>query len=574
MAYSTSEIEALLKERENEHLEFKEAKNQFDNDRLAKYCAALANEGGGKMVLGVTDKMPRRVVGTQAFPSLPKIKSDLIEALNLRIEVDEISHPDGRVLVFTVPSRAVGVAVRFKNIYWMRRDENVVPMTDDMIRRIFDENRLDFSSEINPDASIDDLDPLAIIELRARWHRKSKNDRLLETSDEQLLSDAELSLDGRITDAALLLLGTEKSVGRLLPQSEVIFEYRSSEASGPAQLRREFRKGFLLYQDELWTLINARNDLQFFQSGLYKIPIQTFNETVVREAILNAVSHRDYNAAGSIFVRQTPKTMEFTSPGGFPQGINLENVLWRQSPRNRRLAEVLSKCGLVERSGQGVNLMFEESIKESKLLPDFSGSDAHTVDLYVRGEIQDPQFLRYLEKVGKDKLATFHTKDLLIIDLIHREQPIPADYMQRLPYLIEQGVVEKVRGKDYILSGTFHKSIGQRGTYTRKVGLDRETNKLLLLKLIIDSGQEGCQLKELMQVIPQKSRDQIQYLLRLLREEGKAHYRGYGAISTWYLGPPDDGKEASDDGGMRKAEGGTRNAEQGSLYSENSEENA
>ena len=166
MTYSTSEIEGLLTEREDEHLEFKEAKNQFDNDRLAKYCAALANEGGGKIILGVTDKMPRRVVGSQAFSSLPKIKSALIEFLHLRIEADEIPHPDGRVLIFTVPSRAVGVAVRYKNIYWMRRDEDVVPMTDDMIRRIFDETRLDFSADIHPNVTVDDLDPLAITELR------------------------------------------------------------------------------------------------------------------------------------------------------------------------------------------------------------------------------------------------------------------------------------------------------------------------------------------------------------------------------------------------------------------------
>lgn len=561
MTYTSSEIDALLREREDEHLEFKEAKNQYDFDKLAKYCSALANEGGGKIVLGVTDKMPRHVVGSQAFPNVPKIKSALIEVLNLRVEVDKITHRDKRVLVFIIPSRAVGVPVRYKGVYWMRRDEDVVPMTDDMVKKIFDENRLDFSADIHPGVTIEDLDPLAITELRARWHRKSKNNRLLETSDKQLLFDAELVLERGITNAALLLLGTQSSVDKYLPQAETIFEYRSTEASGPAQQRKEFRKGFLLYQDELWTLINSRNDLQHFQSGLYNIPIQTFNETVVREAILNAVSHRDYNAAGSVFVRQTPKTMEVTSPGGFPQGVSIENVLWRQSPRNRRLAEVLSKCGLVERSGQGVNLMFEESIKESKPLPDYSGSDSHTVDLIVRGEIQDPQFLRFLEKVGREKLATFHTKDLLIIDLVHREQPIPADYVPRLPYLIDQGVIEKVRGKEYVLSGTFHKSIGRRGTYTRKIGLDRETNKMLLLKHIEDNQADGSQMNELMQVLPSKTRSQIQYLLKLLMVEGKAHYTGYGTISTWYPGPHPEDLEQEGDGGTLKAEGGTMNDE-------------
>jgi ATP-dependent DNA helicase RecG len=88
----------------------------------------------------------------------------------------------------------------------------------------------------------------------------------------------------------------------------------------------------------------------------------TFNEKVVREAVLNAVAHRDYKSAGSIFVRQFPRKVEVQSPGGFPYGVSPENMLWKQHPRNRRIAEVFLKCGLVERSGQGANLMFKETI--------------------------------------------------------------------------------------------------------------------------------------------------------------------------------------------------------------------
>jgi ATP-dependent DNA helicase RecG len=538
------ELDALLNDREDEHLECKEAKNQYDFKKLVRYCAALANEGGGKLVLGVTDKPPRSVVGTKAYENPHKIKSTLIEVLRLRIDVDEFDAPGGRVLVFTIPSRPVGVPIQYEGGYWMRRDEDVVPMTNDMVKRIFDEIKLDFSSDIHPNATIEDLHPQAIQELRTRWHRKSKNDRLLDMSDKQILSDAELVIGEGITNTALLLLGSEGAVAKYIPQAETIFEYRSSEASGAAQQRIEFRKGFLLYQEEIWGLINTRNDLQHFQVGLFRIPIQTFNETVVREAILNAVSHRNYNDPASIFVRQTPRTMEVSSPGGFPLGITAENVLWRQSPRNRRLAETLGKCGLVERSGQGVNLMFEESIKESKPLPDYSGSDTYIVDLFIRGEIQDPQFLRFLEKIGREKVAKFHTKDLLIIDLIHKSQTIPEEYLSRLPYLIEQGVVEKIRNKDYVLSGSFHKFIGQKGTYTRKLGLDKEENKALLLKHIEINKAEGSPLRELMEVLPSKSKEQVVWIIRLLVKEGLIHYRGWATKSRYFPGAfPDDSQE-------------------------------
>lgn len=191
-----------------------------------------------------------------------------------------------------------------------------------------------------------------------------------------------------------------------------------------------------------------------------------------------------------------------------------------------------------------------------------------------------------MEKIGREKVATFHTKDLLIIDLIHREQPIPDEYKSRLPYLADQGVIEKIRGsREHILSGRFHKFMGKRGTYTRKIGLDKEENKALLLKHLELTKEEGCQLKELMQVLPSKSRDQVQYLLRSLREEGKAHYIGYGRVSTWYAGPSPEPSGTFiqvtydvDDGGIKRAteetEGGTRNAEQINLYADGTEGNA
>jgi ATP-dependent DNA helicase RecG len=114
-----------------------------------------------------------------------------------------------------------------------------------------------------------------------------------------------------------------------------------------------------------------RNDKQDFQEGLFVNPIATFSERPVREAILNAVSHRDYQLGGSIFIRQYPRRLEIDSPGGLPFGITLENILDRQNPRNRRVAEIFTRCGLVERSGQGMNLIYEELIKQSKPAPDF-----------------------------------------------------------------------------------------------------------------------------------------------------------------------------------------------------------
>jgi len=521
---------------EDEHLEFKEAKENFHFEKLVKYCVALANEGGGQIILGVTDTRPRRVVGTRAFSELARTKAGLMDRVPLRIEASELPDPNGRVLVFQVPSRPTGMAIQYEGAYWMRRGEELSPMSPDMLKRIFEEGVPDYSAEICPKAKFSDLDPDAIKKFRAMWRRKSGNEALDRLGDEQLLRDAGLIRDDGITYAALILLGTREGLNRFLAQAEIIFEYRADEASIPYQQRKEYRHGFLPLHDELWDLINLRNEIYQFQEGFFVGDIPTFNEAVVREAILNAVCHRDYRLAGSIFIRQFPRKLEIVSPGGFPAGITPENILWKQFPRNRLMAEAFAKCGLVERSGQGANRMFEQSIKESKRQPDYSRTDDYEVFLTLHGEVQDPNFLRFLEQMGKETQASFTTEDLLVLDLVHREQPLPQNLKGHLSHLRELGAIEiqgQAKGSRYLLSRRFYGFIGDKAAYTRKRGLDKETNKALLLKHIAEN--PGCPLTELAKVLPHLSKTQVKTLVRELKAESKIEPRGRTRAGRWYL---------------------------------------
>ena len=151
----------LLVPTETEHLEFKEAKQQFDSTKLLKYCVALANEGGGYIVLGVTDKRPRQVVGSIAYSragELNGIKARIVNELRFRVEVTELQHEKGRVLVFEVPPRPVGRALDYEGAYLMRVGEELRAMTPDMLKRIFAEDQQDwFSQPARCDASPDDV---------------------------------------------------------------------------------------------------------------------------------------------------------------------------------------------------------------------------------------------------------------------------------------------------------------------------------------------------------------------------------------------------------------------------------
>lgn len=546
-------LEEWMQGKEGENLEFKEWKTKGDFEQLGKYCCALANEGGGRFIIGVTDARPRKVVGTVWCDQPERTRKTLCERVPLAIDFEEIQHPDckpgSRVLVFQIPPRPVGTPIKYDGRYWMRKEDSLVEMSEERLREVFAESGHDFSADECPGLALGDLDSNAIEGFRQRWIAKASKaedsplaERLATVSREQLLMDAETLEDGKLNYAALILFGTPQALRRHLGQAEVVFEYRSSDAAGSAQERAEYRQGFFSFYDDLWDRINKRNDKQEFQEGLFVTQISTFSERTVREAILNAVCHRNYQLGSSIFVRQFPRRLEIDSPGGFPWGITLENILDRQSPRNRRIAEVLTKCGLVERSGQGMNLIYEELIKHSKPTPDFARSDHYQVGLTLYGTVQDPAFVRFVEKVGKETTAFFGTHDWMIFAQAARGEKIPKGQESRLKRLLDLGVIERGKGRTYILARRFYESVGQKGAYTRKKGLDRKQNLALLMQHIEEFKATGSKLEELCQVLPALPMTQVQSLLRTLKRRGEAHPIGQRKVGLWFPGPAPQSK--------------------------------
>lgn len=540
MVTGFSELDRWLSAPEGSGLEFKEAKSGYSFEKLVEYVVALANEGGGKIVLGATDRRPRRIVGTSAFPEPGRTEAGLFQKLSHRVPLEEIQTSEGRVLVVHVPARLPGTAWQIEGRYLKREGDGFAPLDGAELKRIFDETGPDFSAQICESARLSDLSSDSIQRFRERWAVKTRDERKRHWSDEQTLANAELLIDGELTYAALILFGTHAALGRHLAQAELVFEYRSSEASGPAAERVEFREAFFAWQEEIWSRINLRNDRQSYQDGLFRVELLTFDEVPVREALLNAVAHRDYRLGGSIFVRQYPNRLEIVSPGGFPTGITPENVLDQQNPRNRRLAEALAKCGLIERSGQGMNLIFESAIRHGKALPSFDGSSAFEVHLTLNGVVTSTAFVRFLEKLGEEKLRLFSTHDFLVLDLLRREQPLPEHLKSRLPGLVAVGAVEALgrgRGRRFILARSFYAALGRKGSYTRTKGLDRATNKALLLKHLQDNAATGAQMAELLQVLPALNRDEIRSLLRELQADRAAHRTGAKRGSRWFAGP-------------------------------------
>ncbi len=390
-----------------------------------------------------------------------------------------------------------------------------------MRRRIYDETGIDFSASICIGAKVDDLDETAIEKFRSGWVGKSGKNQLRTLSKEQLLLDCGAITDEGVTYAALILFGRQQALVKYLSQAEIIFEYRSSEASGPANQREEFKEGFFSCYDRIWELINLRNDRQHYQEGFFVFDIPTFNERVVRETILNAVSHRNYQLGGSVFIRQYHDRLVVESPGGFPLGITVDNIIDRQSPRNRRIAEMLSLCGMVERSGQGMNLMHELSVQEAKPLPDFAGTDEYFVSVTLGGWIIDKRMLSVINRIGSERMESLSTDDFLAIDALYHEKPLTDKMRVRFKYLASLGIVEHTGRKKYVLARGLYAAVGKSGVHTRAVGLDRETNKELILTHLRKNGEAGAPFKEIQQVLPNLSRNELKVLIRELKEAKK-----------------------------------------------------
>ena len=265
-------LENLMQGTEGENLEFKKAVQRFGLDELTEYCVALANEGGGKVIFGVSDQRPRQVEGTQAFPQPEQTRAQLNQRLHLGIGFDVIFHPNGRVLVFHVPSRPKGIPIQFRGKFLVRQDDSLVGMSGERLREIYDEVGHDFSAEVCPGLTADDLSFPAIEDFRMRWINKTGNQALQDVPVEQILIDIEVVSDAGVTYAALILFGTRATVRKYLAQAEVVFEYRSSNAPGPASQREEFSEGFFCITIAYgsWSIFETTNSTMTMDLSFWK----------------------------------------------------------------------------------------------------------------------------------------------------------------------------------------------------------------------------------------------------------------------------------------------------------------
>ena len=470
---STIEELQKLSERED-HIEFNKAElnypfagGQKTDPRDRRHCVlgyvvALANERGGRLVLGMADARPHKVVSSDfAVNETSNLEDEIYERLHIRVRTEELyDEKQRRVLVINVPSRPVGKALRFEGVPLMRVGESLREMDDAEYFSVISEQDPDFSSRVCKGLTLNDLDAEAIENMRRLIADKQKRPDATTVPLNQLLKDLLLiDDDGNLKYATLLLLGKSEAINRYLPQTNVVIEYRNNHSQVRYSARKEYRLPLFIAIEKIWEYIDqpACNPLLHVNDLPRILDCPAFNKETIREALINAMIHRSLQMVSDIFIHLYPDMVEISNPGGFPYGVNLGNILTvNSSPRSRLMAEVIEKTGLIERSGQGVDIMFTNCIKEGKPLPDYSYSDDYQVDLRFYGEIPDDAFYLFAQDIChqqelESKLNAF---DWLTLHYIWKGN-IEAAYKDSYPKLLEMGLIIEDSYFGYVLSSRY-----------------------------------------------------------------------------------------------------------------------
>lgn len=343
--------------KESQHLEFKEAKTQFDSERLFRYCVALANEGGGHLLFGIEDTPPRKVVGTAAVNDPIGMAAKLFNELGFRVEVEEVMHPDGRVVVFHVPSRLKGTAYNRKGTYYMRSGEELVPMSEDVLRKIFNEGAPDWLEEVSvaglsAQDVIDKLDTQGFFDLLEKSYPSTREAVLDSLIRERLIEVTNGSYTIRRLGALLLAKNLEHFPDVARKAFRIIVYAGDSKLT--TKLDQILTKGYAVGFRELWEFVMNQLPQNEVVEGALRRKVKLIPEDAVRELLANALIHQDFLIAGAGPVAELyTSRLEISNPGA--PIVPVERFIDGYQSRNERLADLMRRMKICEERSSGID---------------------------------------------------------------------------------------------------------------------------------------------------------------------------------------------------------------------------
>ena len=358
---------------EHQHLEFKEAKLQFDNNKLFKYCVALANEGGGNLLFGITDKLPRRVVGSAAVNNPIEMAEIVFKAVGFRVDIEEVSHSAGRVVVFHVPSRPRGTAYHLNGTYLMRSGEELVPMSEDRLRKIFTEGQPAWLEEpasggMSAQQVIDLLDTQSYFALLGRPFPTTQKAILEQLKSERLIDRADSGYVVRRM-AAILLARRLTDFPEVSRKAVRIVVY-SGNSKVKTKLDQTWESGYGVGFQPLVAFVMGQLPQNEVVEEAIRRKVKLVPEIVIRELVANSLIHQDFALSGtSVMIVVYSNRVEISNPG--EPVVPVERFIDGYQSRNERLADLMRRMHICEEKSSGIDQVVEAAEKYQLPAPDF-----------------------------------------------------------------------------------------------------------------------------------------------------------------------------------------------------------
>ena len=523
----------LITRPESEVVEFKKAENNFDFDDLGKYFSALSNEANLRgldfawLIFGYDEKK-HEIVGTSyknGEGALNNLKHDFSQHTTdgqtfreiIPIEVD-----GKRILMFKIPASPRNIVMKWKGIAYGRDGESLKPLNQskqDEIRR--QTPAPDWSAEIVPDATIDDLDEVAIAKARKMFkkvHSRISAEEVNRWSTEEFLSKCELMVNGKLTRAAIILLGKMFSDSKLRPAvAEVTWTLRDENQDVVDY--EHFSVPFILTVDEILAKIHNLTLREMPGGTLFPDTMKQYDDYTIREALHNCIAHQDYTLRQRINFVENPGFLYYANGGSFIPGT-LENALATNGPqrffRNACLCKAMVHFNMIDTVSRGIKKMFTEQMERRFPMPDYEiDNEKKEVAVRIYGNAINE---RYTKLLKDNDTLTLH--DCISLDATQKGHRIDDEIAQEL---LKRGLIEG-EAPNYTISLGVAKASRQLPQYTKAKGLDKARLKQMVLQLLQNAGKDGARreiiydyLKDLLP--SNKSQEQqLRYLGRLLVE--------------------------------------------------------
>ena len=545
---------SLIQHKESEVVEFKKAENNFDFDDLGRYFSALSNEANLRglpfawLVFGYDEKK-HEIIGTSykdGEGALNKLKHDFTnhttDGQTFR-EIIPVEVDGKRILMFKIPASPRNIVMKWKGIAYGRDGESLKPLNQSKQDEIRNQTPYrDWSAEIVPNASLEDLDEVAIAKARKMFKKVHSRIPVAEVngwSDEKFLSKCGLMIDGKLTRAAIILLGKSFSEYLLRP-AVVQVTWTLRDKNKDVVDYEHFSVPYILTVDEILAKIHNLTLREMPGGTLFPDTMKQYDDYTIREALHNCIAHSNYQLQQRINFVENPGFLYYSNAGSFIPG-SLEEVLSTDEPqkffRNDCLCQAMVHFNMIDTVSRGIKKMFTEQWQRRFPMPDYEiDNDRQQVAVRIYGTSIDERYTNMLK--NNDSLTLW---DCISLDAIQKGHRIDETVAQDM---IQRGLIEG-EAPNYTISLSVAKASRQLPEYTKAKGLDKARLKQMVLQLLQNAGKDGARREiiydYLKDVLPSnKSKEQqLRYLGRLLVEMNEEGTVGRIGLRWLLLGPSD-----------------------------------